>query len=131
MKRLGFYLLFTTLFIAFALYILNNPIDSLITERSDLATEQKISVFTDEEIRKLSDYESDLYLSLGSTENSENAARLFSYFDIPESVKNEYTFSFYLLEFRHLRELHAFGQNPDKTNSFVTVRILNERFPDS
>ncbi|AXJ01979.1 hypothetical protein CYPRO_2740 [Cyclonatronum proteinivorum] len=81
-------------------------------------------LFTETEIQMLNDYESSLYQPLGSTKISGEAFRFFNYFEIPESVKNDYEFTFYLLEFNDIREIHAFGFNPSTNASFIKSKAL-------
>lgn len=86
-------------------------------------------LFTEAEIEMLNNYESILYQPLGSTNESDEVKRFFNYFEIPDSVKMNYEFTFYLLEFNEIRELHAYGFNPDTRQSFLRSKPLQPGFP--
>ncbi|MCC5932706.1 MAG: hypothetical protein LAT75_07980 [Candidatus Cyclonatronum sp.] len=92
-------------------------------------TNEFIPLFTESEIQMLSNYESSLYQPLGSTTESGEAMRYFFYFDIPDSVRLNYEFTFYLLEFKEIRELHAYGYNPETQSSFLQSKSLQPGFP--
>jgi len=131
MKKSVSYFLFTALLLAFALYLTDSKSGEQSTSDASYSEEKQQEVFTDDEIKKLSDYNSDYFRMVGTSENKEQADRFFSFFDIPDSVKVSYEFKFYLLEFRHLTELHAHGKNKETNNSFIIARTLNEMLPDS
>lgn len=84
----------------------------------------EITVFTDDEITKLNDYSSEFYTYLGSS-SDEQARQLIELLAIPDSISKSYTLSFYLLEFRSIREIHAFGTN-DKDESFILAKSLDQ-----
>lgn len=88
------------------------------------SAEPDSGVFTEEEVEMLNNYESALYQRLGSTEESSESYHYFSYFDIPDSVRYTHEFTFYLLEFRNIREIHAIGVGEDNS-SFISARTLS------
>jgi len=122
MKKLTLYLFVTVFLIAGSMLLLNYYVDDFSPINSD-TVEISSKVFTDEEIEKLSSFDSELYKRLGSTKESGELNYYFSYFDIPDSVRNNHEFTFYLLEFRHFRELHAFGENKNN-ETYTTARTL-------
>ena len=87
-------------------------------------TQSFTPLFTDAEIEMLNNYNSSLYQPLGSTTETPEVIRFFSYFDIPDSIKHSYEFTFYLLEFNEIRELHAYGFNPQTKTSFLRSKPL-------
>lgn len=87
-------------------------------------TQNFTPLFTDAEIEMLNNYNSSLYQPLGSTSETPEVIRFFSYFDIPDSIKQSYEFTFYLLEFNEIRELHAYGFNPQTKTSILWSKPL-------
>lgn len=126
MKKLIISFVFTGLLIAGSIFMLHNNIDELFNPPL-LSEEVNTEVFSDEEIEKLNNYESELYQRLGSTKESAEYNHYFTYFEIPDSVKYTHEFTFYLLEFRDIKEIHALGISDDN-HSFVAARSLNNSF---
>ncbi|MCH8557361.1 MAG: hypothetical protein LAT84_06065 [Balneolia bacterium] len=126
MKKLIVSFVIGGIMLAGAVLLLNKYASELFSP-TVTTVEPDAGLFTEEEIEMLNNYESELYQRIGSTKESSEYYHYLSYFDIPDSVKYTHEFTFYLLEFRNIREIHALGIGENDT-SFISARTLTREF---